>query len=184
MRQKAAFTGIIIALLIIFPNFLAPYYKELLIEMLIFGLYCLGFDIIFGFTGLLNFGMSVFFGLGSYLALLSILHLHVGLWTALLITIAGSAVFSFVYGLLVSRFKSHYFVAFTIVVSTIFFYMAMAKRPITGADEGITIIVPPLKLFQVGLQYFLLPPYVAVLHRGTPPLLLPLFFSLFLFQQH
>ena len=42
---------------------------------------------------------------------------------------------------------------------------------------GKKIIVPPLKLFQVWLQYFLLPPYVAVLHRGTPPLLLPLFFS-------
>lgn len=154
MRHKLPLLAALATILIILPNFLAPYYKELLIEILIFGLYCMGFDIIFGFTGLLNFGMSVFFGLGGYLALLSILHLHVGLWTALAITVVGSALFSLLYGLLVSRFKSHYFVAFTIVVSMIFFYMAMAQKPITGADEGLTFIVPPLDLGVLSLDFY------------------------------
>ena len=141
-------------IMIIIPNFLSPYYQELLIEVLIFGLYCLGFDIIFVFTGLLNFGMSVFFGLGGYLALWSIVHLHVGLSTSLLLTIIASALFSIVYGLLISRFKSHYFVAFTIVISMIFFYLAMAMRPITGADEGLTFDVPDLNLGFVNLNFY------------------------------
>jgi len=152
MKYRLLLIGIFL-LLIVVPNFLTSFYKQLLIEILIFGLFSLGFDIIFGFTGLLNFGTSVFFGLGGYLALLPILHWNVGLWIALLITIVICSLFSFVYGLSISRFKSHYFVAFTIVVSMIFFYIAMAKRPLTGSDEGLTIKVPPLDLGFVSLRF-------------------------------
>lgn len=154
MKTKLPIVAGVLLLLIIIPNFLSPYYQELLIEVLIFGLYCLGFDIIFGFTGLLNFGMSVFFGLGGYLALWSVVHLHAYLTVSLVITIVVSAVFSFVYALLISRFKSHYFVAFTIVMSMIFFYMAMAVRPITGADEGLTFEVPDLHLGFTSLNFY------------------------------
>lgn len=134
----------VVAFLVAAPHFLSLFYKQLLIEILIFGLFSLGFDIIYGFTGLLNFGMSVFFGLGGYMVLLPILHWHAGIWTALLICIAACSLFSLCYGCLIARFKSHYFVAFTIVVSMIFFYIAMGQRPITGSDEGLTIKVPAL----------------------------------------
>jgi branched-chain amino acid transport system permease protein len=144
-RRFAIWVALSIALIIV-PNFFPPYYKELMVEILIFGLYSLGFDIIFGFTGLLNFGMSVFFGLGGYLALSSVLHLHLGLWEALLVTVSVSCIFSLLYAVLISRFRSHYFVAFTIVVSMIFFYLAMSQKELTGADEGLTFQVPPLEL--------------------------------------
>ena len=143
IRKSIAFV-VVAALLLVAPHLLSLFYKQLLIEILIFGLFSLGFDIIFGFTGLLNFGMSVFFGLGGYLVLLPILHWKVGIWTALLFCIAACSLFSVVYGYLISRFKSHYFVAFTIVVSMIFFYIAMGQRPLTGSDEGLTLKVPPL----------------------------------------
>ncbi len=146
MNSKTKYTliSIIILFMVTIPNLLPPYYKDLLVEVLIFGLFSLGFDIIFGFAGLLNFGTSVFFGLGGYTVLLSVVHWHVGIWVALILTIMVSAFFSFIYGLLVTRFKSHYFVAFTIVVSMIFFYLAMANSSITGADEGLTFNVPNL----------------------------------------
>ena len=146
MKTKAALIAGTLLFLIVVPHFLSPYYQELLIEVLVFGLYCLGFDIIFGFAGLLNFGMSVFFGLGGYLVLWSTIHLGTGVIFSLLIVLVVTALFSCCYALLVTRFKSHYFVAFTIVISMIFFYMAMAARPITGADEGLTFKVPDLEL--------------------------------------
>jgi branched-chain amino acid transport system permease protein len=152
MKYRVLWVGIFLVFMVV-PHFLSSFYKQLLIEILIFGLFSLGFDIIFGFTGLLNFGTSVFFGLGGYLTLLPILHWNAGLWVALLFTIAVSIAFSFIYGLSISRFKSHYFVAFTIVVSMIFFYMAMATRPLTGSDEGLTIKVPPLDLGFVSLRF-------------------------------
>lgn len=154
MKYRRPVLAGVILFLIVLPDFLGPYYKGLLTEVFIFGLYCLGFDIIFGFTGLLNFGMSVFFGLGGYLVLWSVVYLHAGLWTALAVTIIGSAIFSFIYGAMVSRFKSHYFVAITLVISMIFFYLAMAERPITGADEGLTLNVPNLNLGFVKLDFY------------------------------
>jgi len=155
-KEKYRFSLLVgVVLLFVFaPNLLPLFYKELLIEILIFGLYCLGFDVIFGFTGLLNFGMSVFFGLGGYCILLSILKVHADLWSSLGITIIICAFFSFIYGLSISRFKSHYFVAFTIVVSMIFFYVAMSLRPITGADEGLTFKVPPLNFGFFSLSFY------------------------------
>ena len=148
MKEKNKYFFILFSLMIllIMPKILPQYYTDLLIEVYIFGLFCLGFDIIFGFTGLLNFGTSAFFGLGGYSVLLSILHWHTGIWLTLLITIIVSTIFSLIYGMLVTRFKSHYFVAFTIVVSMILFYFAMSHRSITGADEGLTFEVPPLNL--------------------------------------
>jgi len=154
MKTKMPVIAGLLLLLIIIPHFLSPYYQELLIEVLVFGLYCLGFDIIFGFTGLLNFGMSVFFGLGGYLALWSIVHLGTGISLSLAVTVIVSAMFSIGYALLISRFKTHYFVAFTIVISMIFFYIAMALRPITGADEGLTFDVPNLDLGFTTLDFY------------------------------
>ena len=153
MKRRWIVLTIIIAALIAAPHVLGTYYRGMLTEAIIFGLYCLGFDIIFGFTGLLNFGVAAFFGLGGYLLLLSVVHLHTGIWGALLIMLVGSAIFSLVYGMGISRFKSHYFVAFTIVISMILFYIAMALRPITGGDEGITFNVPALYLGVTSLEY-------------------------------
>lgn len=141
---KSVVFAFVAAFLLVIPHLLPIFYKQLVIEILIFGLFSLGFDIIYGFTGLLNFGMSVFFGLGGYLVLLPILHWGVGIWTALAICVVACSLFSLVYGYVISRFKSHYFVAFTIVVSMIFFYLAMGQRPLTGSDEGLTLKVPPL----------------------------------------
>lgn len=153
MRYRWVFLGVVLGLIIL-PNLVAPYYKELLTEILIFGLLALGFDIIFGFTGLLNFGMAAFFGIGGYIALLSVTHIYPSIWLALLLTICLSGLFSWIYGVSISRFKSHYFVAYSLVISMILFFIAMSQRPITGADEGLTFEVPPLSLGIVTVSFY------------------------------
>ncbi len=181
MSSKYKYLSIsgIILLMLLIPFLLPAYYKDLLVEVLIFGLFSLGFDIIFGFTGLLNFGTSVFFGLGGYTVLLSITHWHVGIWGAIVLTILVSAIFSFVYGLLVTRFKSHYFVAITIVVSMIFFYLAMANSSITGADEGLTFNVPNLNFgfFALNIKNILVRYYFVLALCGLIFLLVWKFFQ-------
>ena len=135
-----------LATLIILPIFLPPFQRYILTEILIWGLFALGFDIIFGCTGLLNFGMSSFFGMGSYGFVLSIVKLGFGFWPALFIGILTVVVFSIVTGAVMTRFKSHYFIVFTIVMSMILFFLAMNLRKFTGGDEGYTILVPSLSL--------------------------------------
>ena len=126
-------------LLLAAPHFLQAYWRSMLTEILMWGLFALGFDIIFGKTGLLNFGMSAFLGVGSYGFALAVQHLGVGVWGGLAAALLASVVFSYFIALLVTRFGSHYFVVFTIIISMILFFLAMNLRELTGGDMGIIL---------------------------------------------
>lgn len=139
--------AVLAAVFLAAPHFLQPYWRGILTEVLMWGLFALGFDIIFGKTGLLNFGMSAFIGMGSYGYALAVQHLGVGLWSGLLAALLVSLVFSYLVGLLVTRFGSHYFVVFTIIISMILFFLAMNLRGLTGGDMGIIL---RLREFQLG----------------------------------
>jgi branched-chain amino acid transport system permease protein len=137
--------GVAICLLVA-PHVLGRYPRYILTEIIIWGLFALGFDIIFGKTGLLNFGMSSFFGLGAYGFVFAVKYVYPSVWLGILSGMAFAMVFSIVVGWIVTRFSSHYFVVFTIVISMILFLLAMNLRSITGADEGINIRLPNLQV--------------------------------------
>ena len=61
---KWLFFGLMAALFLLLP-FLTPYHS-LATEMLIFAIFAVGYDIVFGYTGLLSFGHAIFFGIGAY----------------------------------------------------------------------------------------------------------------------
>eukprot|EP01037_Dinobryon_pediforme_P047764 gene47764-62202_t len=58
--------------LAIFP-FIMPY-EALAINILIFGLFAMGFNLLFGYMGLLSFGHAAFLGIGSYITGIAIVH--------------------------------------------------------------------------------------------------------------
>jgi branched-chain amino acid transport system permease protein len=144
--RKIALLLVLLAALTVLPVFLPPFQRYIMTEVLVWGLYALGFDIILGCTGLLNFGMSSFFGMGTYGFVLSVVKLGLGFWPSFAIGVLTAMVFAFVTGLVMTRFKSHYFVVFTVVFSMILFLLAMNLRKLTGGDEGYTITVPPIPL--------------------------------------
>ena len=151
-KYKLGLLLAVLLLLLVLPNFVGPFYQFFLAQVIIYGLLSTGFNIIYGYAGLFNFGMAVFMGLGGYAVLLSVLYLNANLWTALIINIVGCGIFSLIYGFLVARFKSHYFVVFTIAVATIFHYMSLSLRSITGGDQGLTFPRPPLTFGFVSLS--------------------------------
>jgi branched-chain amino acid transport system permease protein len=90
--------------------------------------------------------------MGSYGFAMAVHYLGVNIWVGLLSAVLVSAVFSYLMGLLVTRFGSHYFVVFTIVISMILFFLFMNLREYTGGDMGII-----LKLRTVPLGFVDLP---------------------------
>ena len=58
--------GVIMALLIVAPLVLPPYWSRFVTEILIWGLLAMSSDILIGYTGMVSFGHSAFFGLGMY----------------------------------------------------------------------------------------------------------------------
>jgi len=82
---------IILVLLAIAPFFLPPFWQRFLTEILIWGLLAMSSDILIGYTGMISFGHSAFFGLGMYGAAAALLTVSPpNLWLA--VTYMGSLV--------------------------------------------------------------------------------------------
>ena len=58
--------AVIVALLMVAPLVLPPFWRRFLTEILIWGLLAMSSDILIGYTGMVSFGHSAFFGLGMY----------------------------------------------------------------------------------------------------------------------
>ena len=66
-------------------------YQALAINILVFGLFAVGFNLLFGYTGLLSFGHAAFLGVGSYLTGISMVHFGLPWGLALVIGVASAA---------------------------------------------------------------------------------------------
>ncbi len=128
----------------IFP-FLLPY-KALATQVLIFGLFALGFNLLYGYTGLLSFGHAAYYGLGAYgtgiaLAKLQVGSLWAGLGAGLLLAAAGGAVI----GYFCLQRRGIYFAMLTLAFAQLLYFIAFHLPDWTGGDDGLRGI-PQLKL--------------------------------------
>ena len=79
----------VVAFLLVFPLIMP--YSALAVNVLIFGLFAVGLNVLFGYTGLLSFGHAAFLGVGGYLTGISMLSFGLHWWLALPIGVAASA---------------------------------------------------------------------------------------------
>src|ERR1044071_4534069 len=83
---------VIMALLIVAPLVLPEFWRRFLTEILIWGLLAMSSDILIGYTGMVSFGHSAFFGLGLYGAAAALLMVKpANMWLAVLYGLAFSA---------------------------------------------------------------------------------------------
>jgi branched-chain amino acid transport system permease protein len=134
-----------VVLLLALPQLVTTSQRSLLTEILVWALFAVSFDVLYGYTGLLSFGHSAFFGVGAYCLSLSIIHWGVPVPVAFLIGVAGAALFTCAVAAIAVRLTGHYFVVITIVVSLVLFFAAMGLRSITGGDDGLNF--PRVRLF-------------------------------------
>jgi branched-chain amino acid transport system ATP-binding protein/branched-chain amino acid transport system permease protein len=119
-------------------------------RILIWGLFGIGFDILFGFTGLLSFGQSAFFGTGGMVAayLLTVMDFpHV--MTAIVIgTIAATAI-GFLVGLIALRRTGIYFAMITVAIAEVFYFVEFNPlSAFTGGENGLPGV--PTPVFDLG----------------------------------
>ncbi len=132
---KFLFFGLLFCLFIVLP-FLTPHHS-LATEMLILAIFALGYDIVFGYTGLLSFGHSIFFGMGAYGAALVLIRVIPSLFLAMVIAIALTLVVSYILAFLSIRKKGIYFVMITLAFCQMFYFMAFKWTSLTGGDNGL-----------------------------------------------
>ena len=132
-RHQVAAFGIFFA---VFP-FLMPY-RSLASQVLIFGLFALGFNLLYGYTGLLSFGHAAYFGLGAYGTGLTLAKLKVGsLWLGLaagpLLAVVGAVVIGF----FCLRRRGIYFAMLTLAFAQLLYFVAFHMADVTGGDDGL-----------------------------------------------
>jgi len=134
----------------LFP-FLVPY-KALATQVLIFGLFALGFNLLYGYTGLLSFGHAAYYGLGAYGTGIALAKLQVGsLWLGLLSGLALASLGGAVIGFFCLQRRGIYFAMLTLAFAQLLYFIAFHLADWTGGDDGLRGI-PQLKLGLAGLS--------------------------------
>ena len=141
------------AFLMLMP-WLLPY-EALAVNVLIFGLFAVGFNLLFGYTGLLSFGHASFLGVGSYLTGMSIVHGGLSWWLAILVGVASATAAGAVIGFLAIRTRGIYFAMVTLALGQIVYYLFYKAETWTGGENGLRgIRVEPIDLFGWRLDFF------------------------------
>ncbi len=122
-------------------------YQYLALEVLIWSLYALGYNLLLGYGGLPSFGHGAFFGVGAYATGLALKHADVGLIGGMAAAIFGAALF----GALVAAFISHrrgiYYALMTIAFGQLAWFVSIKWHSVTGGEDGLLNIPrPPLDL--------------------------------------
>ncbi|MGB0848863.1 MAG: ABC transporter permease subunit, partial [Thiolinea sp.] len=105
------------AVVLTMPIWLAPVgagYPDLLQKFAIFGIFAIGFNILFGLTGYLSFGHAAFLGVGSYAAVWSFKLLTMNVLPAIIFAVLVAALFSVVIGYISLRRSGIYFSILTL----------------------------------------------------------------------
>ena len=134
-----------IAVLAAFPHFGETYYVTLVLPALAYGIALLGFNLLFGYTGLLSFGHALFVALGAYGAAVLSSKLGVKSFELILILSALTAVaVAIPVGLIAVRYVRIFFGILTLAFGMLFHSFLFKFYDLTGGDTGIRVLRPSL----------------------------------------
>lgn len=135
MQKKLMILALIIFLAVL-PAFAGKYAIYVVIHILLLSIFSLGFNLLFGYTGLLSFGQAGFYAAGAYACAKILLA-----YPSLLAGIIGGVVFagavSLFLGMLCIRHTRIYFSMLTLSFGMMIFSLAWKWRDMTGGDDGL-----------------------------------------------
>ena len=140
-----AFVVATIAVLAVFPRFAEPYYVTLVLPAFAYAIALLGFNLLFGTTGLLSFGHALFVAIGAYAAAVMTSRLGVKSFELILLVAGAVAVIAAVpVALLAVRYVRIFFGILTLAFGMLFHSFLFKFYNLTGGDTGIRVLRPTL----------------------------------------
>lgn len=124
-----------IAMLCLLPWLLPS--KALAVNVLIYGVLAIGYNLLFGYTGLLSFGHAAFFGAGAYVTGIAIGRFGVPWYAAVVLGVLGGASLAVVIGALSTRTRGIYFSMVTLALAQLVYYVALQASGWTGGENGL-----------------------------------------------
>ncbi len=137
-------TLLIFAIIVLLaPVLLAPTgaaYPDLMQRFAIYGIFAIGFNILFGLTGYLSFGHAAFLGVGSYAAVWMFKLLTMNILPALILAVAIAGVFSLIIGYVSLRRSGIYFSILTLAFAQMSYNLAYSVlTPLTNGETGLQL---------------------------------------------
>ena len=142
---------VIVVLLLVLPSFVPSYIQSLVTKMMIFALFGVSMNILWGFGGIPTFGHAAYFGFGGYVC--GILIIHGGIanfWINILLVIVFTALLAA--GLGIPAFRVYgvgasdnpiYFLLVTLAFGELLVRVAISARALTGGSTGLAGIPYP-----------------------------------------
>ena len=135
----------IAALLIVAPLVLDEFLTLTLMYGLIFAIAALGFNLLLGYTGLLSFGHSAFFGGGAYTVAFMVKYLKIASMELFLAgSILANAILSVLFGFVCVRYTRIFFGILTLALSQVLWSLAFKFFWVTGGTDGLRAPTPNL----------------------------------------
>lgn len=151
-RRDTRFLIIVILLTMFTPFLMQPFtegsalaqfnggYPDLMAKVAIFGIFAMGFNILFGLTGYLSFGHAAFLGVGSYSAVWMFKLLSMNVFPALIFAVIISGMFALLIGYISLRRSGIYFSILTLAMAEMSYRLAYSVlTPITNGETGLQI---------------------------------------------
>ncbi len=151
-KKDTMFLLIVIGLTMATPFLMQPFsegsalaqfnggYPDLMAKVAIFGIFAIGFNILFGLTGYLSFGHAAFLGVGSYSAVWMFKILSLNVFPAIILAVIMAGLFSLVIGYISLRRSGIYFSILTLAMAEMSFRLAYSVfTPLTNGETGLQV---------------------------------------------
>lgn len=143
MSRKTIWIGVAVAGamgLALVPLLAPPFYASLLISFFAYGIALLGFNLLFGYAGLLSFGHAMFLGIGAYgtavvAGVLGIKSFEI----ALLVSVLAAIIIALPIGWLCARYTGIFFGMLTLAFGMLFHSFLFKFYFVTGGDSGMRV---------------------------------------------
>jgi len=135
----------LVAVMALLPQVASPYALLLMLPFIGYSIALLGFNLLFGTTGLLSFGHALFLGVGAYSAAVLTSKFGFRSFELLLVTAAlASGLLSLLVGALCVRYTRIFFGMLTLAFGMLFHSFLFKFYSITGGDQGMRVLRPLL----------------------------------------
>jgi branched-chain amino acid transport system permease protein len=132
---------------------LSAYHQDVLARILVLAVFAMGYNLLFGYTGLLSLGHAMFFSAGLYGAALTVYHLGWSVPPAFAAGVGCGVILSLAVGLLALRTTGVAFMIVTMMFAQVFYLATLYFGEWTRGDEGI-VLQQPTRTLQLGDLYF------------------------------
>jgi branched-chain amino acid transport system permease protein len=148
VRQRPFLIEALTAIGLIAAPFLLPHIgfaPNTINRILVWGLFGIGFDILFGYTGLLSFGQSAFYGTGGFVAAYLLTRMGFpSVVVALMIGMVAAAAVGYLIGLIALRRTGIYFAMITVAIAEVFYFVEFNPlSAYTGGENGLPGVPTP-----------------------------------------